>query len=172
MLKQFIAASATAAVLATGFVTTSATTASAQNVDIRRLYAQLGKLMSCNDQNGQPVLTLFNPMIGRAALLDKTSKGRAIIVVNPKYFSQKTMHIAVFAFYRKCASLALRHPARRTVQHEAQADCWAMQTMLRRRLLNLAETKAILKAVYQFNGQARGNYTLRCAKANQQYIRR
>lgn len=165
MLKQSLVAAGAAALIVTGI----AGQASAQSEPGRS--PKVERIFDCRGPDGQPVLTLMNPRIARAALLDKTIKGKPVIVVSGKYLKSNIV-IAVFAYYRKCASIALRHPAKRTVQHEAQADCWAVQTMARKGLITVEETRVILKSVYRHSGKARGDYALRCARANAQYIKK
>ncbi len=133
---------------------------------------QLRKILNCSDSQGRRVMTLINTSIGPAAILIRTHRRHPVIVLNGKMLKKVGMPTLVFAFYRKCAHLWLRHPDKRNIRHEAQADCWAIQHMARRKLLNVATANQIIKSVYRYTGQARGKYVLSCARKVARHIPR
>jgi hypothetical protein len=132
----------------------------------------LKQILNCSDGQGRRVMTLINNSIGPAAILIRTHRGYPVIVLNGKMLKKVGMPTLVFAFYRKCAHLMLRHPQRRNVRHEAQADCWAIQHMAKRRMLNVKSANQIIKSVYRYTGNARGKYVLSCARQVASYIPR
>ena len=132
----------------------------------------LKRILNCSDSQGRRVMTLINNSIGPAAILIHTYRRYPVIVLNGKMLKRVGMPTLVFAFYRKCAHLMLRHPAKRNLRHEAQADCWAIQHMARRKLLNVATANQIIKSVYRYTGNARGKYVLACTRQYARYIPR
>jgi hypothetical protein len=156
-IRTFIAAATVAATL-------GANSASAN--------PHLKRILNCSDSQGRRVMTLINTSIGPAAILIHTYRRVPVIVLNGKMLKRVGMPTLVFAFYRKCAHLKLRHPAKRNIRHEAQADCWAIQHMARRKLLNVATTNQIIKSVYRYTGNARGKYVLSCARRVARHIPR
>lgn len=150
----------------------AATVATAVGATSASANPRLMRILNCSDDQGRRVMTLINPSIGPAAMLVRTHRGYPVIVLNGKMLKRVGMPTLVFAFYRKCAHLMLRHPVRRNIRHEAQADCWAIQHMAKRRLLNVSTANQIIKSVYRYTGNARGKYVLACARRVANYIPR
>ena len=150
----------------------AATVATAMGANSASANEHLKRILNCSDNQGRRVMTLINPSIGPAAMLVRTHRGYPVIVLNGKMLRRVGLPTLVFAFYRKCAHLMLRHPVRRNVRHEAQADCWAIQHMAKRRLLNVKTANQIIKPVYRYTGNARGKYVLSCARQVARHIPR
>ena len=160
MLKRtLLAAAAVAAV-------TGATQASADPMQALR------QTLSCTDNQGRRVMTLINPSIGTAAMLIRTHQGYPVIVLNGGMLKRLGEPTLVFAFYRMCAHFKLRHPERRNSRHETRADCWAIQHMARRGMLNVKRARQIIKSIYRYTGEARGKYVLSCARRYAKLITR
>lgn len=92
----------------------------------------------CVDAARKPVPAKADPELGRFAEAVLEDDNKLVIYYNPKALPQLLPETRLFLFAQECARFALKQPlgAERTPEQVQAADCWALDTLSRSRVLS------------------------------------
>lgn len=91
----------------------------------------------CSDAEGKPVATRADPALNWIAQARQEEDGTYLIAYNPTALPDMLPEARLFLFAHECARIALGQPlsTQRSFEEIRAADCWALNTLERSRLI-------------------------------------
>lgn len=109
---------------------------------------------ACIDAKGVPVVEMASYRIKDVAQAGRLPDGRPVIYYNPDVLKFLSQPSRTFFEYHECAHHLLGHPLDGVTQEDEQAaDCWAVRTLVRDNILDLADVKTIQRDFKAFARQ-------------------
>jgi hypothetical protein len=91
----------------------------------------------CVDFRGIPVASILNPQLPDVAAANWAPNQAPIIIYNPYVLARLSPQTRLFFYAHECAHHALAHGIRNIpFAQEQEADCWAIRTLVARRMLD------------------------------------
>jgi hypothetical protein len=101
----------------------------------------------CADFRGVPVASVLNPGLADVAAASWAPNGAPLIQYNPNVLVRLAPQTRTFFYAHECAHHALAHGVRNIpFQQEQEADCWAIQTLVARGILDRDRDVALIQS--------------------------
>jgi hypothetical protein len=115
--------------------------------------AALGQVAfeGCVDFRGFPVASIQNPMVQDIAVATYAPNGQPVILYNPIALSWVSPATRIFFYAHECAHHVLGHGVQgHPPGQEQDADCWGIQELVSRGILNDAGVTAVQRDIARF----------------------
>ncbi len=105
----------------------------------------------CVDFRGVPVASIMNDSVQDVAMATYAPNGVPIVVYNPYIVNWLSPPTRLFFYAHECAHHVLAHGVRgHPLTREQEADCWGIQQLVSRGLLNDSDISAIQHDIARF----------------------